>query len=642
MAQRSKNYEIICKIGQGSFGKVYKVRRKTDNLILVIKMIKIQSLSKKNQQDSLHEVTILSSLNCPYIVKYYESFVENLVLHIVMEYCEKGDLSQVVKKQQLTHQKIWKYFIQACIGVEYLHSRQILHRDIKSLNLFLSNDDNIRIGDLGVAKMLSNTAAFAQTQVGSPYYLSPELCEEKPYNTKSDVWALGCVLYEICTARHPFNAPNQAALLLKIVKGSYTPLPSEFPESLKEIVDMCLEKDYKKRPNISFILQRQDIQAIADNLHLLVPSTSALNRKTILSVPGPSSRPEVIRKAFTDTSYQPTKAFQDPQKLDLDNNIEKKIIRPFSANKSDQYVPNRILKSNQMDEPISKRADSPGRIKINVTKKLEPNLIQNNLNKDYSDKLKEDFSNQKLIPAKEIYKHRKSVNDSNAHPIKSSSPLKKVLNSGNELEIIQKTPSKVLVPEKNPSVNERKKLDAGALKLHFRPKNLFEANPEIKQPYKPRIPASAKGPNLDFYDEEVKLVENLPEIPKIKKKLTVKCLNESSPVRQFFISQPSQSFKVLKKPEVQPIIFYSTPASKKISAIKNPIQSTLPEDILLDTKFLDHSMSLQTKEIESYKRGEELRKKCSDLRSSIIQMIGSNVFNEMHNIFTEIINVKNS
>ena len=106
MTSRLKEYEIICKIGQGSFGTVFKVRRKLDRLILVIKFIKINNLSKKNQQDSLHEVNILSSLNCPYIVKYYDSFVENSTLHIVMEYCEKGDLSQILKKQQLNQQKI--------------------------------------------------------------------------------------------------------------------------------------------------------------------------------------------------------------------------------------------------------------------------------------------------------------------------------------------------------------------------------------------------------------------------------------------------------------------------------------------------------------------------------------------------------
>jgi NIMA (never in mitosis gene a)-related kinase 1/4/5 len=112
--------------------------------------------------------------------------------------------------------------------LNYLHVNKILHRDIKSYNIFLTDDDNVRIGDLGVAKIISDTSNFAHTIVGTPYYLSPELCEERPYNQKSDVWALGCVLYEMCCLRHPFEATSQAALALKIIKGKYKPIPTTF------------------------------------------------------------------------------------------------------------------------------------------------------------------------------------------------------------------------------------------------------------------------------------------------------------------------------------------------------------------------------------------------------------------------------
>ena len=89
---------------------------------------------------------------------------------------------------------------------------------------------------------------FAQTMVGTPYYLSPEMCEERPYNEKSDIWALGCVLYELCTFKYPFEATNQGALVLKIIRGKYNPIPNTYSQELKEIVDMCLCRDYKKRP----------------------------------------------------------------------------------------------------------------------------------------------------------------------------------------------------------------------------------------------------------------------------------------------------------------------------------------------------------------------------------------------------------
>ena len=105
------------------------------------------------------------------------------------------------------------------------------------MNVFLTKDDSVRIGDLGVAKVLSNTSAFAQTMVGTPFYLSPELCEEKPYNVKSDVWALGCVLYELCTFRPPFNAANQGALILKIIKGNYAKVSGTYSNELRAVVD---------------------------------------------------------------------------------------------------------------------------------------------------------------------------------------------------------------------------------------------------------------------------------------------------------------------------------------------------------------------------------------------------------------------
>ncbi len=129
-----------------------------------------------------------------------------------------------------------------------------MHRDIKTINMFLAKEDSIKIGDLGVAKMLNQTANMAHTVVGTPYYLSPELCEEKPYNNKSDIWSLGCVLYELCTLRHPFEAANQGALILKILRGKFNPIPSIYSKPLHDMIDLLLKKDYRQRPTITDIL----------------------------------------------------------------------------------------------------------------------------------------------------------------------------------------------------------------------------------------------------------------------------------------------------------------------------------------------------------------------------------------------------
>ena len=218
-----RDYKIIERIGFGAHGLVYKTIKKENNKIFVIKQI---PLFKKNiNKEAKNEALILKKLDCKYIVKYYESFEENNYFNIVMEYCEKGDLSSLLYKLKknnkfLKENQIWSFFIQICIGLSYIHYKKILHRDLKTQNIFLTKNLNIKIGDLGIAKILQENN-HANTLIGTPFYLSPEICEEKPYNEKSDVWALGCILYELITFKHPYNASNQAALLLKIINENY-------------------------------------------------------------------------------------------------------------------------------------------------------------------------------------------------------------------------------------------------------------------------------------------------------------------------------------------------------------------------------------------------------------------------------------
>eukprot|EP00201_Polytomella_parva_P018254 CAMPEP_0175071954 /NCGR_PEP_ID=MMETSP0052_2-20121109/19585_1 /TAXON_ID=51329 ORGANISM="Polytomella parva, Strain SAG 63-3" /NCGR_SAMPLE_ID=MMETSP0052_2 /ASSEMBLY_ACC=CAM_ASM_000194 /LENGTH=124 /DNA_ID=CAMNT_0016339293 /DNA_START=199 /DNA_END=569 /DNA_ORIENTATION=- len=114
---------------------------------------------------------------------------------------------------------------------------------------------NVKIGDLGIAKVLTAHTNMAHTQVGTPYYLSPELCEDRPYNSKSDVWALGVVAYEMCMFRHPFTAENPGALLLKILRGNYTPVDAGFFSApLRDIIHRCLTQNPDRRPDTQAIL----------------------------------------------------------------------------------------------------------------------------------------------------------------------------------------------------------------------------------------------------------------------------------------------------------------------------------------------------------------------------------------------------
>ena len=257
-----KNYTIIDRIGIGSYGRVYKVEK--NKKIYVLKEIPINNQNTTTEKiiSVKNEAKILSSLNSKYIVKYYDSFIQGENLYIVMEYCEGGDLFTFMseckkirknKNYYLIEKFIWKIFIQISLGLYYIHKKNILHRDVKTLNIFLTKDYNSKIGDLGVAKILEGTS-HANTFVGTPYYISPEMCKNIPYNSKSDIWSLGCILYEMITFKHPFTAANQAALFIKIINGEYIPLPNNVPIQLKMMIEFILQKDYIKRPSMEDII----------------------------------------------------------------------------------------------------------------------------------------------------------------------------------------------------------------------------------------------------------------------------------------------------------------------------------------------------------------------------------------------------
>ena len=253
------NYLIEKQLGKGTYGVVYKVKKRDDNKIYVLKQISLIGLTSSQKDEVKLEAQVLSKIKSKYVVKYYDSFEEDGKLNIIMEYCDNGDLNDFIERQKLTkhllsENLVWKIFIKITLGLADIHKLKILHRDLKSLNIFLKKDEDIRVGDLGVAKILNQTF-FAKTFIGTPYYLSPEICEDKPYNDKSDVWALGCILYELCTYQHPFTAKSQGGLILKILNDNPKPIHSYYSKDLSNLINLIFDKDYKKRPSCLDILK---------------------------------------------------------------------------------------------------------------------------------------------------------------------------------------------------------------------------------------------------------------------------------------------------------------------------------------------------------------------------------------------------
>jgi serine/threonine protein kinase len=190
-----------------------------------------------------------------------------------MEYWKHGDLCTYLAKlkEWVSENVAWKFFIQIWLGIYALHSKNVLHRDLKTLNIFLTMDNSVRIGDLGVATVLNPNEKFLVKKVGTPYYLSPEVCEDKPYNHKCDIWSLGCILYEIWALKHPFEAKTQAELMIKIIKGKYKRIPKKFTKHLSDMVHWLLTKNSKKRPSIEEIILHPLFQKKAVQLRIPLP-----------------------------------------------------------------------------------------------------------------------------------------------------------------------------------------------------------------------------------------------------------------------------------------------------------------------------------------------------------------------------------
>ncbi|XP_032711361.1 serine/threonine-protein kinase Nek1 isoform X5 [Lontra canadensis] len=254
-----EKYARLQKIGEGSFGKAILVKSTEDGKQYVIKEINISRMSNKEREESRREVAVLANMKHPNIVQYRESFEENGSLYIVMDYCEGGDLFKRINAQKgilFQEDQILDWFVQICLALKHVHDRKILHRDIKSQNIFLTKDGTVQLGDFGIARVLNSTVELARTCIGTPYYLSPEICENKPYNNKSDIWALGCVLYEMCTLKHAFEAGNMKNLVLKIISGSFPPVSLHYSYDLRNLLTQLFKRNPRDRPSVNSILEK--------------------------------------------------------------------------------------------------------------------------------------------------------------------------------------------------------------------------------------------------------------------------------------------------------------------------------------------------------------------------------------------------
>ena len=347
-------------------------------------------MKEDNKKQIYNEASIMKKLFHPNIISFKDVFKDTKLdyFYIVMEYANDGDLSKKIKTQKqktygdkyFSEEKILQYFDQICRGLQYIHSKNIIHRDIKTQNIFLMKNGKVKIGDFGISKALTNTKNNASTIIGTPYYFSPEIINGEPYNYKTDIWSLGVVLYEMCCLKLPFESNNIAQLSIKILRGKYDPIPNRYSKNMANLIKQMLNIDQKLRPSIFEVIQ----SPLLKNYHINKNSNKSYknlikNKKYILN----SNEPQL--------NYKQNELILDQRQNERKSDVNKHKYKEKSCSpikfKNKSYVGKLIKKNNDhSDSPfeLPKASNKKKSKKSNIFKRIstQNNMIQN-INEDF-------------------------------------------------------------------------------------------------------------------------------------------------------------------------------------------------------------------------------------------------------------------
>ena len=421
-------------LGKGSFGSVYLVRRKQDNKIYALKTVIMEKLNKREQENSVNEVRILASVNHPNVIGYKEAFWDDegstgSSLNIVMEYADDGDLHSKIEKMKkaggfFKEPIIWSYAIQMIEGLKALHDKKIMHRDLKSANIFLVKDKHqCKLGDMNVSKVIKEKVL--RTQTGTPYYASPEVWNDSPYSYKSDLWSIGCVIYELCALRPPFQGKDLDELYENVCKGKPERINKIYSDDLWKMILMLLQVDVNDRVDCNQFLNseliKKKIEEMKNNPNTFLEALNLDKNKRIQD-------DEFLLKTIKFNDISEIKA-QLPTKKNYNNKIignNLKLMKNKGKITKGQIIkkhkiPSQIKAGNINEEYLSKLMDI----------KKEKELIKKELAKQIEyDKIR-DYINKNNIRLKEKNKEKGKIKNSE---LSKESNKKKQHRTGNNLK----------------------------------------------------------------------------------------------------------------------------------------------------------------------------------------------------------------
>mmetsp|Transcript_2295 Transcript_2295/g.6686 ORF Transcript_2295/g.6686 Transcript_2295/m.6686 type:complete len:356 (+) Transcript_2295:126-1193(+) len=257
---RFDELDILEELGQGASGIVRKAVHKPTGTVVAVKTVNIVDAGKRKQM--VNELRSLTAATCPYMVGLYDAFYEEMQVHMVLEFMDGGDLSDLVKAQKLRtghgiqdEETLYKIAMQVLAGLNYLHKqRHQVHRDLKPANLMLTQDGRVKISDFGISSELDSTMGMCSTFVGTANYMSPERLSGETYSFASDIWSLGLIMLELIVGEYPYpQALSYFQLLKTIADGDVPKVPEDagLSADLKDFVSLCLSKEPNKRPTVT-------------------------------------------------------------------------------------------------------------------------------------------------------------------------------------------------------------------------------------------------------------------------------------------------------------------------------------------------------------------------------------------------------